>query len=278
MSTESGRKGSCNRCGHPMGKHAKKRDSKCQKCKKTFDICQVGFHGSVSGGQPVDTAVGWRICWVPCSCGEQYYPDKARAARPLASHEYKPEHPGFRPRSPENDAADTTEYDTTAYSNTTTYDTTAYHTTSFPTPAATVSAPAYDGVAHAADYASASLAAGYFSPAYTSTAPPYAVPVSPTATYTTAPYTPYPTASHSTEPYTAASYIPASYMEDGTVHGHGVATDSAPTPAHAASSSTVAYQWHIPQLSDASADPLTTLDSNPATTSTGAGQAQVRHT
>ncbi len=44
----------------------------------------------------------------PCYCGEQYYPDKARAAVPLASHEYKPGHPGYRPLTPETEEYDTT--------------------------------------------------------------------------------------------------------------------------------------------------------------------------
>ncbi|APA15906.1 hypothetical protein sscle_15g106760 [Sclerotinia sclerotiorum 1980 UF-70] len=56
----------------------KGNESQCKKCKKVFEICQVLEHE------------GWRICFIPCYCGEQYYPEKARATFPLASHEYKP--------------------------------------------------------------------------------------------------------------------------------------------------------------------------------------------
>ena len=96
MSTSSGRTGSCERCGHFLDGHAHSRDSKCKKCKKTFEICQVATHR------------GWRICFIPCKCGVQYYPDKARAAVPLASHEYQPDHPGYRPLTPDEEEYDTT--------------------------------------------------------------------------------------------------------------------------------------------------------------------------
>ena len=96
MSTSSGREGSCARCGHFLDGHAHARDSKCKKCKKLFEICQVATHR------------GWRICFIPCRCGEQYYPDKARAAVPLASHEYQPDHPGYRALSPDENEYDTT--------------------------------------------------------------------------------------------------------------------------------------------------------------------------
>ncbi|KAL6406412.1 hypothetical protein AUP68_09206 [Ilyonectria robusta] len=92
MSTSSGRKGSCTRCGHQMNEHAKSSESKCKKCKKVFDICQVPYHGLGS-----ENSGGWRICYVPCACGNRYYSDKARAARPLEPHEYIPGHPGYRP-------------------------------------------------------------------------------------------------------------------------------------------------------------------------------------
>jgi hypothetical protein len=96
MSTSSGRKGSCERCGHFLDGHARTSESKCKKCHKLFDICQVATHR------------GWRICFIPCNCGEKYYPDKARAAVPLASHEYQPNHPGYRALTPENEEYDTT--------------------------------------------------------------------------------------------------------------------------------------------------------------------------
>ncbi|KAE9373833.1 hypothetical protein N431DRAFT_466094 [Stipitochalara longipes BDJ] len=96
MSTSSGRGDKrCGPCGHVLDGHAHKRDSKCKKCKKLFDICQVTTHR------------GWRICFIPCSCGKEYYPDKARAAVPLASHEYDPSHPGYRALTPDEDEYDT---------------------------------------------------------------------------------------------------------------------------------------------------------------------------
>jgi len=95
MSTSSGREKRCGPCGHFLDGHAHARDSKCKKCKKIFDICQVLTHR------------GWRICFIPCSCGKEYYPDKARAAVPLASHEYDPSHPGYRALTPDDDEYDT---------------------------------------------------------------------------------------------------------------------------------------------------------------------------
>jgi hypothetical protein len=97
MSTSSGRDKRYGPCGHFLDGHAYTRDSKCKKCKKIFDICQVATHR------------GWRICFIPCSCGEAYYPDKARAAVPLASHEYHPDHPGYRALTPVEDDYDTTD-------------------------------------------------------------------------------------------------------------------------------------------------------------------------
>lgn len=101
-----------------MNDHAARRDSKCRKCKQAFVICQVGYHGE--GGHSPE---GWRICFQPCYCGVEYYPDKARAARPLESHEYTPDHPGFRPLG--DGWADTTA-DYTASECTTDYTTTAH--------------------------------------------------------------------------------------------------------------------------------------------------------
>ena len=37
---------------------------------------------------------GWKLCFVPCGCGKEYYPDKARSVVPLELHEYAPGHPG----------------------------------------------------------------------------------------------------------------------------------------------------------------------------------------
>lgn len=50
----------------------------------------------------------------------EYYPDKARSARPLEPHEYKPDHPGFRPLETWDadgtlDYTMTTDYTTTDY-------------------------------------------------------------------------------------------------------------------------------------------------------------------
>ncbi|AEO57112.1 hypothetical protein MYCTH_2302925 [Thermothelomyces thermophilus ATCC 42464] len=132
MTTSSGRKGFCARCGHPMNGHTAAREAKCKKCKKVFDICQVNYHG-LGGYDPE----GWRICYKPCYCGVKYYPDKAHSARPLEPHEYKPDHPGFRPL--ETGEADstldysmTTDY-TTAEHGTADYGTAAdYTTTDYP--------------------------------------------------------------------------------------------------------------------------------------------------
>ncbi|KAK5632461.1 hypothetical protein RRF57_008175 [Xylaria bambusicola] len=97
MSTSSKRKGECPRCGHQMNEHAASKESKCKKCKQCFDICQCGYHG-IEGEDPG----GWRICYIPCNCGKKYYPDKAKAARDLQPHEYRPEHDGYRPLTTDN--------------------------------------------------------------------------------------------------------------------------------------------------------------------------------
>ncbi|KAL2176554.1 uncharacterized protein P884DRAFT_278264 [Thermothelomyces heterothallicus CBS 202.75] len=108
MTTSSGRKGFCARCGHPMNGHTAAREAKCKKMQKK----------------------GWRICHKPCYCGVEYYPDKARSARPLEPHEYKPDHPGFRPL--ETGEADST-LDYTMTTDYTTTETAAdYTTTDYP--------------------------------------------------------------------------------------------------------------------------------------------------
>ncbi|KAH7302996.1 hypothetical protein B0I35DRAFT_447498 [Stachybotrys elegans] len=91
MSTSSGREGSCSFCGHWMNEHAREEDSNCKKCKKLFSICQAGRHG------PRGDRRGWRICDIPCSCGSKYYPDKAKAAKPLAADEHKSYQPPAEP-------------------------------------------------------------------------------------------------------------------------------------------------------------------------------------
>ncbi|CZR64873.1 uncharacterized protein PAC_14773 [Phialocephala subalpina] len=96
MSTSSGRGiEACVRCGHSMDGHAKLRDTKCKKCKKSFEVCQAGIHGN--------DGIGWRICFVPCSCGEKYFPLSLTKRHELAGHEYLPTHPGYRPLTPEID-------------------------------------------------------------------------------------------------------------------------------------------------------------------------------
>ncbi|KAI1294373.1 hypothetical protein F5Y03DRAFT_316394 [Xylaria venustula] len=89
MSTSSGRKSICSRCGHANNEHARASESKCGKCKKKFEICQAQVHGGVVGG--------WKICFQPCACGKKYFPDKAKAAQLLLPHEYLSDHPAYRP-------------------------------------------------------------------------------------------------------------------------------------------------------------------------------------
>jgi hypothetical protein len=90
MTTSSGREGFCTRCRHANNEHTREREAKCKKCKKGFEICQVGDHGD-------DNSAGWRLCFIPCGCGKKYYPDKAKSAVPLQPHEYAVDHPGYRP-------------------------------------------------------------------------------------------------------------------------------------------------------------------------------------
>lgn len=89
MSTSSGRGDEqCVRCGHQLNTHARKSESKCKKCKKHFEICQqIHLGGS-----------GYRLCYIPCRCGEGNYPNKAKAAKPLEPYEYLPDHPSYQPR------------------------------------------------------------------------------------------------------------------------------------------------------------------------------------
>lgn len=99
MSTNSGRGDeACKRCDHPMNEHARKSESKCKnkKCGKQWEICQA-WHGQ---GGDANTR---RICYKPCNCNEKYNPDKAKFALPLAPHEYKIGHPGYRAVSEEEE-------------------------------------------------------------------------------------------------------------------------------------------------------------------------------
>jgi hypothetical protein len=95
MSTSSGRakEGNCTRCGHSMEQHQKLQFTKCQKCRKSFEVCQAGIHG--------DDGVRWRICYVPCSCGEKYYPLGLSRAHELARHKYQTSHEAYRPLTPD---------------------------------------------------------------------------------------------------------------------------------------------------------------------------------
>ncbi|KAF4636226.1 hypothetical protein G7Y89_g1864 [Cudoniella acicularis] len=97
MSTSSGRakEGNCSRCGHSMEQHQKLQFTKCKKCRRSFEVCQAGIHGN--------DGVGWRICYVPCSCGEKYYPLGLSRAHELAPHEYQTKHVAYRPLTPDVD-------------------------------------------------------------------------------------------------------------------------------------------------------------------------------
>ncbi|KFY96770.1 hypothetical protein V500_02320 [Pseudogymnoascus sp. VKM F-4518 (FW-2643)] len=101
MSTNSGREGTCERCDHPKDGHARKSESKCKNkaCGKQWEICQGGVHGEVQDNLR-------RICYKPCNCKEKYYPDKVKFALPLAPHEYKIGHPGYRALSQEEEEDD----------------------------------------------------------------------------------------------------------------------------------------------------------------------------
>lgn len=76
-----------------MDGHTKASRSKCKKCKKRIFVCQAGQH---------DEGGGWRICYIPCECGQRYYPSTAAAARPLEPTEYASTHPEYEsPTIPE---------------------------------------------------------------------------------------------------------------------------------------------------------------------------------
>ncbi|EAQ89434.1 predicted protein [Chaetomium globosum CBS 148.51] len=189
--------------------------SKCQKCKKGLDICKVGFHGS---------ALAWRTCCLPCSCGEKYYEEKPVLQGLFRLPNISLGHPGLRPRSSENEAADTIEYGDSRV-----YDTTAYDTTPFLMPVATESTPTHAVAARPADDARA----------YTASIPPL----------TATPYTSfsYPTVSRSATLYAAASYIPACYLAaDGTAYTPRQLMRLPPWPL--VSRPTVVYHWHIQPL------------------------------
>ncbi|KPM38407.1 hypothetical protein AK830_g8148 [Neonectria ditissima] len=86
MSTSSGEPGFCKYCGHFMNEHTKASLSKCKRCKKHIYVCQVGIHAT--GG-------GWKICHVPCGCGQKHYPSTAKPARPLEPADYASTHPEY---------------------------------------------------------------------------------------------------------------------------------------------------------------------------------------
>ncbi|KAK6841032.1 hypothetical protein PG989_005626 [Apiospora arundinis] len=80
MSASSGRDGFCAQCGIPNNEHASLKDSKCKKCGKFWQICQSLIFAQ------------WRICFQPCHCDKQQWPDKAKAAIPLQPDEYAASH------------------------------------------------------------------------------------------------------------------------------------------------------------------------------------------
>ncbi|KAG9249989.1 uncharacterized protein F5Z01DRAFT_640709 [Emericellopsis atlantica] len=90
MSTSTGEEGFCIYCGHAMDGHTKANHSKCKRCKKRVLVCQATVHDSVAG---------WRICHVPCRCGEKHFPSTAKAARHLEPTEFASSHPDYQ--SPE---------------------------------------------------------------------------------------------------------------------------------------------------------------------------------
>jgi hypothetical protein len=107
MSTSSGREGSCERCGHPLNEHARKSESKCKGCKRHFEICQqIHLGGS-----------GYRLCYIPCTCGKENYPDKAKVATPLEPYEYLLNHPGYRPREYSDDDEEESKLDVSLHSS-----------------------------------------------------------------------------------------------------------------------------------------------------------------
>ncbi|KAB5572224.1 hypothetical protein GE09DRAFT_1216810 [Coniochaeta sp. 2T2.1] len=77
-----------------MSGHTAAKYSKCGRCGQRVVVCQAGSHGCM---HPEVDASGWRICYVPCYCGNDYYPDTAKAATPLQPWEYKSDHPAYRP-------------------------------------------------------------------------------------------------------------------------------------------------------------------------------------
>ncbi|PVH69798.1 hypothetical protein DL98DRAFT_623239 [Cadophora sp. DSE1049] len=97
MSTSSGRaqEGDCSRCGHSIEQHQKLKFTKCTKCRKSFEVCQAGIHGN--------DGVGWRICYIPYSCGEKHFPLGLNRAHELAPHEYQTNHVAYKPLTPNVD-------------------------------------------------------------------------------------------------------------------------------------------------------------------------------
>lgn len=104
MSTSTREKGDCPRCGHGLSGHTAAKYSRCRKCGQRIVVCQAGSHGLVH--MDMVDATGWRICYVPCYCGKDYYPDTARAAIQLQPWEYKSDHPAYRPVEDFYDAED----------------------------------------------------------------------------------------------------------------------------------------------------------------------------
>jgi hypothetical protein len=106
MSASSGREGNCKRCGHWLDGHAAVKYSKCLKCKKQFEICKVLIYAEDIKGKR-------RLCFIPCLCGEKYYPPDAKNVVPLAPYEYVLGHLGYRPLSPDKDEYEDITHDDT---------------------------------------------------------------------------------------------------------------------------------------------------------------------
>ncbi|KAH7010912.1 uncharacterized protein B0I36DRAFT_401065 [Microdochium trichocladiopsis] len=88
MSSNSGRPGHCEYCGHPKAVHARHdQDTQCRRCPDYFEICQAPSH---------DSSLGWKIC-KRCTCGRAYYPSRANVARDLDPSDYAPTHPDYVP-------------------------------------------------------------------------------------------------------------------------------------------------------------------------------------
>jgi hypothetical protein len=95
ITTSSSREGFCKRYSYTLNKHAQKIDSRCKKCKRYFKICQQDH-----------LELGYKLYYIPCSCREIYYPNKAKSAKPLKPHEYLEGHPSYQPPKDDKEEED----------------------------------------------------------------------------------------------------------------------------------------------------------------------------